>query len=677
MRLRWIGLLLITLFGLISLPIVVHSTTATDLSRGALRPRSGQAGEGGSRGEGEQGGRGAEEIMRSPAPPHGAWRPPPTPLPFRPANLLVNGDFEGEYLDAPPSSRMAEGWSRWWVPGTQPGINHEPEFKEEWIWAPSIMVHQGDFAQKYFNNFATHTGGIYQRVTVPEGSVVRFSIWARVWSSDCDDPCYTPLEPCHPEKNDNSNGEYRVAIGIDPMGGTEAMADTVEWMPLVEHYDEWFQMEITTTAQAGAVTVFTQGTAKWPVANNFSFWDDARLELISAPINTYLPLVGRNYEGVVVTPSPTATPTATVTLTPTPEVSPTATLTAVPASPTPTATATPTRTASPTTTEQPATATPTATPTITPTATPQITCAEAIANGGFESSSDWAIGDTDHPADYSTVRAHGDSQRSMRLGIEPGGSDVRTYSYISQAFHIPDSATSAQLSFYYYPVSEDTEGDYFEVMLADAAARPLDPVLYARSNDRDWMHYTYDLTRHAGRDVQLMFNVLNNGEDGVTAVWLDDVSLTVCGPEGVSLQSIRRPRILQEPVPGVAVWLTWVRYSAEQIGRSDRCDARCIEWVYMKNRGEPTNMAGWTLEDDDGNIFTFPNLYIPHDHGIRVWTKDGEPVRTEGYSDLYWGSPEELLEDAGDKVILRNPEGESMSEICYSVPDQRDPGPCP
>lgn len=648
MQLSRIGVLTVILPGLIALPLLVHSMPAITQST--------------------------------------PWRPPPTPLPFRPANLLVNGDFEGEYLDAPPSSRLATGWNRWWIQGTQPGINHEPEYKEEYIWANSIMVYHGDFAQKYFNNFATHTGGIYQRVPVPVGSVVRFSIWVRVWSSDCSDPCYTPLEPCRPDVSNNSNGEYRVAIGIDPTGGTDGMAESVEWTPLVERYDEWFKLEITTTAQAGAVTVFTQGTAKWPVANNFSFWDDARLELISAPINAYLPLIGRNHAGATVTPPPTATATATVTLTPTPKSSPTATPTLSPASPTPTATTTatvvpsltPTATMtattppSPTATAQP----PTATPTITPTATPPLACAEMIANGGFESDSDWSIGDTDYPAGYSTVRAHAGSQRAMRLGIEPGDPDIQTYSYISQAVHIPAEATRVQLSFYYYPVSQDTEGDYFDVMLADAAGRPLAPVLHTHSDDQAWVRHTIDLTPYAGRDVQLLFNVFNNGTDGVTAVWLDDVSLEVCSPEGVSLLSARRPHISAEPVPGVAVWLTWVRYSTAQIERSDRCDARCVEWVYMNNFGEPINMAGWTLEDDDGNVFTFPDLYVPHDHKIRVWIQDGEPVWTERYSDLYWGSPEALLEDTGDKLILRNPAGISMSEICYSVPDQQNPGPC-
>ncbi|MFQ5593872.1 MAG: hypothetical protein ACE5HA_06955 [Anaerolineae bacterium] len=670
MRLRQIGLFLIILSGLISLPVFVHSVPATGVSGGAGVQRS--------RGDLAPHRISEPSLLGSYTNPHRQWQPPATPLPVRPGNMLTNGDFEGEYIDAPPSSRLAAGWSRWWVPGTQPGINHEPEYKEEYIWDNSIMVYHGDFSQKYFNNFATHTGGIYQRVLVPEDSVVRFSIWARVWSSDCGDPCYTPLEPCHPDVNGNSNGEYRVSIGIDPTGGTEATADTVEWTPMVEHYDEWLKMVITTTAQSSAVTVFTQGTAKWPVANNFSFWDDARLELLSAPINGFLPLVGRNYQGAVA-PSPTATPTSTVTLTPTSLAGPTATSTAVPATPTPTTTATPTGTASPTATETLATFTPSATTTVTPSATPRITCGEVIDNGGFESDlAGWSIGDTAHPADYSTVHAHGDSQHSMRLGIEPGESDTRTYSYISQAFRVPENATSAQLTFFYFPVSQDIDGDYFDVMLADAAGQPLAPVLHTHSNLQSWIQpEPFDLTPYAGRDVQLLFNVYNNGSDGVTAVWLDDVSLTVCGPEGISVLSIGQPQILQEPVPGIAVWLTWVRYSADQIGRSDRCEARCIEWVYMKNRGDPTNMAGWTLEDDDGNIFTFPDMYIPHDNGIRVWTTDGEPVLTQGYSDLYWGSPDELLEDAGDKLILRNPEGESMSEICYSVPDQRNPGPCP
>jgi hypothetical protein len=351
-------------------------------------------------------------------------------LPTPPANLLVNGNFEGEYRDMPPSSRVAEGWSRWWLPGTEPGINHEPEFKEEYIWHNAIMVRHGDFAQKYFSIWATHTGGIYQRVPVPAGSAVRFSIWVRVWSSDCGDPCVTPLAPCHPEVNDNSNGEYRVAIGIDPTGGTDALADTVVWTPLVEHYDEWFEMEITATAEADAVTVFTQGTARWAVANNFSFWDDARLEVISPPAHAYSLSVGP----------------------------------------------------------------------------PQ--------------------------------------------------------------------------------------------MLGTAGSSHL-------------------------------------------------------------------PR------------LQWIRYSAEQIGRSDRCDARDIEWVFVENFGESTNVAGWTLEDADGHVFTFPDWPVPHGHGVRVWTTVGEPVWAEHRSDLYWGNPDEVLDDAGDRLILRDSDGQIVSEMCYSVSDQREPGACP
>jgi hypothetical protein len=595
-------------------------------------------------------------------------------LPHRRANLLVNGDFEAGFRDVPPSSRLAVGWERWFVQGIEPGFNHEPEYQPEWIWAPSHQVLHGDFAQKYFNNFATHTGGIYQRVIVPRGSRVRVSVWVKVWSSDCGDPCISPLEPCN-EKG-NSNGNYRVSIGIDPTGGTDALADTVEWTEPVLRYDEWFQLSITTTAQAGAVTVFTRGEAEFRVANNFSFWDDARLELLAAPINTYLPLVARNFAPTpvtTVTATPTLpSPTPTETLPPTDTPEPTVTVEPTD-TPTPTLEATPTTSPTPTVTPS-STPEPTLTPSPTATPTPVLSCREAIENGDFEVQAGWTIGDTLHPAAYSTAQAHGGSTWSMRLGIEPGQANVRTHSYVFQPVVIPADAVNATLSFYYYPLSEDTENDYFEVTLADAYGRPLVPILHVHSNAQEWQSYSFDLSPYAGQTVQLMFNVSNDGLGGVTTVYLDDVSLEVCSEEGPSFPTAVRPLVFDEPVPGVAVWLTWVRYSVSQTGRDELyCDPLDFEWVQMKNFGEPVNMAGWTLEDDDGNVFTFPRLLLQHDDAVRVWSKAGEPVRT----DLYWGSPVPILEDEGDRIILRNPQGEIMSQICYSVPDQVIPGPCP
>ena len=85
-------------------------------------------------------------------------------------------------------------------------------------------------------------------------------------------------------------------------------------------------LTIRTVAQSDHVTVYTRGRAEWKVKYNFSFWDDARLSVVTDE---------------TVTPAPS--PTLYVTVTPPATVTPTATLPIATATPTSTATATPVR----------------------------------------------------------------------------------------------------------------------------------------------------------------------------------------------------------------------------------------------------------------------------------------------------------------------------------------------
>lgn len=306
-------------------------------------------------------------------------------------------------------------------------------------------------------------------------------------------------------------------------------------------------------------------------------------------------------------------------------------------------------------------------------------CEDAITNGDFESDAGWMIANTTHPAGYSTAHA-ATGNRSMRLGIEAGDADTESMSYVLQAIALPADAYTATLQFKYYPVSADLEGDHFEAVLWDADGRPLTFLQRPTQSDAQaWIEETVDLSRYAGQTVQLYFNVFNDGDNGVSAAYLDDVVFEVCGPEGTltrtQLQAVTLPRLQDEPpYPFEAVWPTWVRYSAEQLNfpEPQTCDDLRIEFVQFESFGTPTNVAGWTLEDSEGNVFTFPNLRLDYGDEVRVWSRSGPAVPT----DLYWGSDTPLLENDGDRLTLRNAAGEIMAEICYSVPDQVVPGPC-
>jgi len=267
----------------------------------------------------------------------------------------------------------------------------------------------------------------------------------------------------------------------------------------------------------------------------------------STPTNTPTPT-----STPVNTPTPTSTTTATPTTTSTSTNTPTATGTSTQThTRTPTATATtPTMTPTPTVTVSSGelylplivkspplpTPTPTTTPTNTPTPTTTATqtpCDELIRNGGFETTGDWTNwipGPTSRPAAYSSAESWTGSW-AMRLGITDQ-SDTESWSSVRQEATIPGDAVSATLSFWYYPLSQDSiDYDWQEALILDTSLNFLARVMKVNSNSQTWTHHTFDLTPYIGQTVILYFNVYNDGLDNLkTAMYLDDVSVQVCQP---------------------------------------------------------------------------------------------------------------------------------------------------
>jgi hypothetical protein len=297
---------------------------------------------------------------------------------------LVNADFEGRYTERGAGELgIADGWNPWFKPQEAPGINHRPEYKpEDASRFGTRRIHSGNFAQKFFSTFSTHTAGLWQQVGVPAGSQLTFSIWVQVWSSDGDDSNVSAAP-----------GNYRVQVGIDPTGGTDWSSPNVVWSDRVMVYDRWVQLQVSTQARAGTVTVFTAGIPEFPVKHNDSYWDDACL-LVSAPVAPTKPPRPTNTPGPSPTPRPTNTPRPTSTATPTATLPPTDTPVATD-TPSPTHTPAPTDTPLPTDTPPPTdtptrtpaptrTLLPTATSTATPTPVPfLVTALDSATSGGF------------------------------------------------------------------------------------------------------------------------------------------------------------------------------------------------------------------------------------------------------------------------------------------------------
>lgn len=250
----------------------------------------------------------------------------PAPTVADSPNLLANPGFEAGFTErkdpyypergSAGELGVAEGWELWYdreqecpiqarIQALMPyyvsascgeeSYNRRPEYKGE---EAAFRVRSGARSQKFFTTYGTHTAGMWQRVQVPAGSWVSFSIWAMTWSSNLDDPLYS-MEP----------GYYAVSVGIDPTGGDDWDSKTIRWSKPLTMHDRWVQHQVSAYTATGDVTVWTRGTQVWPVKHNDSYWDDASLVVLSA--------------------SPTATPVDTPT--PAPMPTPKETPAAVPA----------------------------------------------------------------------------------------------------------------------------------------------------------------------------------------------------------------------------------------------------------------------------------------------------------------------------------------------------------
>ncbi len=195
------------------------------------------------------------------------------------------------------------------------------------------------------------------------------------------------------------------------------------------------------------------------------------------------------------------------TPTPTPSLTPTT----MP-SPSPTSTSTPTPTLTPTTTPLP-------TPSGTPTAT------NLIQNGGFETSGGWTYAGQNLPTRATTV------VHSGSYSLQVGSSSSQQGDSISyQMLTIPGLATSATLSFYYWPASNDSVSyAWQEADILNSSGQVIQQLFHKTTNDRAWIQLTFDLSTYAGQTIGIQFldHETSNGFSYYTYMYVDDVTLTI------------------------------------------------------------------------------------------------------------------------------------------------------
>jgi LysM repeat protein len=77
------------------------------------------------------------------------------------------------------------------------------------------------------------------------------------------------------------------------------------------------------------------------------------------------------------------------------------------------------------------------------------------------------------------------------------------------------------------------------------------------------------------------------------------------------------------------------------------------ETVVIRNSGGLVSLAGWTLSDNEGNVFIFPALMLFTDAEVRVHSAAGTPSP----SDLFWGRAKPAW-SRSELITLRDSNGE-------------------
>jgi hypothetical protein len=157
------------------------------------------------------------------------------------------------------------------------------------------------FGSKGFLQFTfgrAHDIGLLQQVSATPGDRLRFSIWAHAWSNHKDDSKGDKFpEPDNPRWSEGAGfgpffklegtaasdeeRNFTFWVGVDPTGGTDPTADTVQWGQGAHIYNIFHEVPpVEVVAQASTVTVFTRSRAIWPFKHNDAYWDNAVLSVV-------------------------------------------------------------------------------------------------------------------------------------------------------------------------------------------------------------------------------------------------------------------------------------------------------------------------------------------------------------------------------------------------------------
>ncbi|HJS28730.1 MAG TPA: LysM peptidoglycan-binding domain-containing protein [Anaerolineales bacterium] len=83
--------------------------------------------------------------------------------------------------------------------------------------------------------------------------------------------------------------------------------------------------------------------------------------------------------------------------------------------------------------------------------------------------------------------------------------------------------------------------------------------------------------------------------------------------------------------------------------------------IIQLGQGSQLPLAGWSLEDGDGNIYLFPQLTLYRGGAVSIYTRAG----ADSVVELYWGLDSPVW-TSGETAVLRDPEGKIQAT--FTVP---------
>ncbi len=72
------------------------------------------------------------------------------------------------------------------------------------------------------------------------------------------------------------------------------------------------------------------------------------------------------------------------------------------------------------------------------------------------------------------------------------------------------------------------QSDAQYLLVLDANQNWIDTLVWMRSSSHTWTNMQVDISRYAGWTIMLQWGTYNNGTDGITSMYVDDVTLHAC-----------------------------------------------------------------------------------------------------------------------------------------------------